>query len=271
MSEAIDTRRHAGPNGSPPWTSDSRFAIYYAPSRTSPWWTAGCQWLSRDPESGIELSPPVIARLSTRSRDVASLSRSPRRYGWHGTLVAPARCATGITSHDVLSRAQAWARKQRSFDIAVEPAALGRFVAIRPATAGAQAAMRALAADALHEFAPLRAKPGEADFQRRLAASRADSAELTPRQQQLLREWGYPYVLDEFRFHMTLSDSIEPEDRETLIDWWKQQMPALGPLRIDGAAVFLEPHPGEPFVLVARLPFGDSGASAGANAEGEAP
>jgi hypothetical protein len=199
------------------------------------------------------------------------LSRSARRYGWHGTLVAPARCATGITSSEVLSRARAWARKQRSFDIAVEPAALGRFVAIRPATDDAQAAMRALAADALREFAPLRAEPAEADLQRRLEAGGAD---LTPRQRELLNEWGYPYVLDEFRFHMTLSDSIEAEDRETLIDWWKQHMPGLGPLRIDGAAVFLEPRPGEPFVLVARLPFGearsDAGSDAGADAEGEA-
>jgi hypothetical protein len=265
MSKAIDTQGPAAFNASPPWTGDSRFAIYYAPSRTSLWWAAGCQWLSRDPESGIELSPPVIPGLSARSRDVASLSRSPQRYGWHGTLVAPARCATGVTSREVLSRAYAWARKQRSFEIAVEPAALGRFVAIRPATADAQTAMRALAAHALYEFAPLRAKPDEAELQRRLEAGRAD---LTPRQRELLKEWGYPYVLDEFRFHMTLSDSIEAEDRETLIDWWKQQMPALGPLRIDAAAVFLEPRPGEPFVLVARLPFGDAGAGTGPNAEG---
>jgi len=35
------------------------------------------------------------------------------------------------------------------------------------------------------------------------------SSPLTVRQQQLLDEYGYPYVLDEFRFHITLSDRMQ--------------------------------------------------------------
>jgi putative phosphonate metabolism protein len=234
------------------WTAKSRFAIYYAPSRQSPWWDAGCRWLARDPESGTELAPPVIPALATLSRDVASLSRSPQRYGWHGTLVAPARCAPSAAPEEILSRARAWALRQRPFDLDVEAASLDQFVAIRPATADGAAAMHALAADALHEFAPLRAMPSESERSRRLQAN------LTARQRELLDRWGYPYVLDEFRFHMTLSDSIDSHDRQVLLDWWRTQLPALGPLRIDGAALFIEREPGKPFVLARRLPFGDA-------------
>jgi hypothetical protein len=72
----------------------------------------------------------------------------------------------------------------------------------------------------------------------------------------LLDRWGYPYVLDEFRFRMTLSDSIERGDRQVPIGWWRAQLPALGPMPIDGAALFVESQPGEPFVLAARLRFG---------------
>jgi Protein of unknown function (DUF1045) len=234
------------------WTAESRFAIYYAPSRTSPWWSAGCRWLARDPESGAELAPPVVPALAARLRDVPGLSRSPQRYGWHGTLVAPARSVAHATLDDIVRRARAWAERQSAFDLTVEAAALERFVAIRPATAEGAAAMCALAADALHEFAPLRAMPSEQDRHRRLAA------DLNARQRELLERWGYPYVLDEFRFHMTLSDSIEPDDRQALIEWWGMQLPALGPLPIDGAALFVEPQPGKPFVLAARLPFGDA-------------
>ncbi len=233
------------------WTAESRFAIYYAPPRRSPWWSAGCRWLARDPESGEALEPPVIPELGALSLDVSGLSRAPRRYGWHGTLVAPARASIGVQFDDILGRALAWARRQRPFDLAVEAAALERFVAIRPSTSDGTAAIGALAADALHEFASLRAMPSEDERRRRLDTN------LTARQRELLDRWGYPYVLDEFRFHMTLSDSIDENERRILIDWWRMQLPELGPLPVDGAALFVEPRPGEPFALIARLPFGD--------------
>jgi len=231
------------------WTTGSRFAIYYAPARRSAWWRAGCEWLGRDPESGEALAPPTLPALAERSRDVPSLSRSPQRYGWHGTLVAPARPAPGVAPDDVLEKVRAWARRQRCFELSVEAAALERFVAIRPATSDGDSAMRALAADALQELACLRAKPNEDERQRRLGSP------LSGRQRELLDRWGYPYVLDEFRFHMTLSDSIDADDRAPIIAWWSARLPALGVLKVDSAAVFVEPGPGKPFELVARLPF----------------
>lgn len=232
------------------WAEDSRFAIYYAPSRDSAWWRAGCRWLARDPETGEALAPPTLDALAERSLDVPSLSRAPQRYGWHGTLVAPARCAPGVAFDRIVEQARAWARRQRAFMLQVEVAALERFVAVRPARADGAAAMQSLAADALQAFAPLRALPNEHERRRRLEGN------LTVRQRELLDCWGYPYVLEEFRFHMTLSDSIEEEERQALIDWWCAQIPKLGPLPIDGAALFVEPRAGEPFVLAARLPFG---------------
>ncbi|RDU96185.1 DUF1045 domain-containing protein [Trinickia dinghuensis] len=237
------------------WTAESRFAIYYAPSRGSAWWDAGCRWLAGDPESGEALEPPLLPALAERSLDVPSLSHAPRRYGWHGTLVAPARRAIGIAGDDIVSHARAWARRQQPFELPVEAAALERFVAIRPATEGGAAAMQALAADALHAFAPLRAMPSEQEQQER---RRRLGAALSERQRALLDRWGYPYVLEEFRFHMTLSDSIDAQERQVLIDWWSEHVPKLGPLSIEGAALFVEPRAGEPFALVARLPFGDT-------------
>jgi hypothetical protein len=79
---------------------------------------------------------------------------------------------------------------------------------------------------------------------------------LGERQRALLIEWGYPYVFDEFRFHMTLSSSLaDAAERATLVAWWQARTPALGPLAIDHAALFVEPAPGEPFVLWQRVPF----------------
>ena len=233
------------------WSAQARFAVYYAPSRDSAWWLAGSEWLGGDAESGVSHMPPQPPALS---RTVSELTRSPRRYGWHGTLVAPFRLADGVTPRGVLDDARRWAQQEKPFILPVEAATLGDFVALRPAEPNGEASMRELASSALRTLGGLRAKPSAADLARRLATS------LTDRQRDLLVEWGYPYVFDEFRFHMTLSSSLDAaHERATLVAWWHDRIAALGPLVVDSAALFVEPAPGEPFVLWQRLPFHTEG------------
>lgn len=233
------------------WSAEARFAVYYAPSRASAWWQAGSEWLAGDVETGVACTPPQPDSLS---RALNELTHAPRRYGWHGTLVAPFRLADGVSARDLLAQARLWAHTQQPFGLPVEAATLGDFVALRPATPDGDASMRELAANALRSLHTLRAAPGAKDLARRLAAP------LTERQRSLLVEWGYPYVFDEFRFHMTLSSSLEStNERAALVAWWQKKIPALGPLMIDSAAVFVEPAPGEPFVLWQRLPFQTAG------------
>jgi putative phosphonate metabolism protein len=233
------------------WSGQARFAVYYAPSRDSAWWLAGSEWLGGDVESGVPYTPPQPAALT---RSVSELTKAPRRYGWHGTLVAPFRLADGVTPRGVLDDARRWAQQQKPFVLPVEAATLGDFVALRPAEPIGEASMRELASSALRTLDGLRAKPSAADLARRLATP------LTDRQRDLLVEWGYPYVFDEFRFHMTLSSSLEAaHERAALVAWWHDRIAALGPLVVDTAALFVEPAPGEPFVLWQRLPFQTEG------------
>ncbi|WP_233836033.1 DUF1045 domain-containing protein [Paraburkholderia sp. ZP32-5] len=232
------------------WDAQARFAVYYAPSHESMWWQAGSAWLGRDAQSGKDCVPPQLPGLT---RPLAALTDAPRRYGWHGTLVAPFRLDASITQADVLEVARAWALTQQPFALPIEAATLGDFVALRPADAHGDARMREVAASALQSLDTLRAQPSAADLARRLAAP------LSERQRTLLLQWGYPYVLDEFRFHMTLSNSLaDANERATLLAWWRQRTTELGPLAIDRAALFVEPAPGEPFVLWERLPFGSA-------------
>lgn len=229
------------------WGDTARFAVYYAPSRESAWWRAGSAWLGRDAQSGESCVAPQPAGLT---RALNELTEAPRRYGWHGTLVAPFRLAVGVTQDDLLQATRAWAARQSPFALAVEAATLGDFVALRPADQQGESAIGTVAASALQTLDTLRAKPDAADLARRLAAP------LSERQRALLIEWGYPYVFEEFRFHMTLSSSLaDAAERAILVAWWQAQTPALGPLAIDHAALFVEPSPGEPFVLWQRVPF----------------
>jgi putative phosphonate metabolism protein len=246
MSAAMDASAWAA-NDEVQWAADARFALYYAPSRTSPWWQAGCEWLGGDVETGAAYTAPQLPAVR---RSTAELTQAPRRYGWHGTLLAPFRLADGVTSYGVLNEARRWAAGQQPFVLPVEAATLGDFVALRPATEHGESDMRALASRALRTLDGLRAAPSAADLARRLAAP------LTERQRDLLVEWGYPYVFDEFRFHMTLSSSLDAADERTaLVAFWQERVAELGPLVIDSAALFVEPAAGEAFVLWQRLPF----------------
>lgn len=229
------------------WNDDARFAVYYAPSFESAWWRAGSTWLARDAQTGAVCVPPQPPGLA---RPLMELTVAPRRYGWHGTLVAPFRLAGGVTQRDILAATRTWALTQRAFALPVQAATLGAFVALRPADQRGEANMGAVAASALQALDALRAKPSAADLARRLAAP------LSEHQRELLVAWGYPYVFDEFRFHMTLSNSLaDADERAALVSWWQLHTPALGPLIVDHAALFVEPSPGDAFVLWQRVPF----------------
>jgi hypothetical protein len=232
------------------WTPAARIALYYAPPASSAWWRAGCEWLGRDAETGRSIETPGETALTALGQTVAELTGSPRRYGWHGTLVAPFHTADGVTPLQVLSEAREWARRVTPFDATLSAVEMGRFVALRATHPDADASIRQVAGSALHALTSLRARPSAEDAERRLAAG------LSERQQTLLHEWGYPYVLDEFRFHMTLSNALDSASmRAAIVSLWQTRAETLGPLPFHGAALFVQPQPGAPFTLWQRLPF----------------
>ena len=233
------------------WTPDARIALYYAPPMASAWWNAGSEWLGRDAETGESMQPPLVPALG---QPVASLTVAPRRYGWHGTLVPPFHIAEGHAPEDVFAAANEWAKQIAPFDVTLQAADLGRFVALKAAQREHDDIIREIAASALHALASLRARPSSEDTEKRL------ESHLNPRQRALLHEWGYPYVLDEFRFHMTLSDSIDSEPQRAVIrTLWQARTESLGPLPFHGAALFVQAHREAPFSLWKRLPFASAG------------
>ena len=86
------------------------------------------------------------------------------------------------------------------------------------------------------------------------------AAGLSARQDELLREWGYPYVLDEFRFHMTLSGRQDPDEVpmvQAMLAQWIGPFVAE-PLIIERLAIMGEAKDGR-FRLITWLPLGSGG------------
>ena len=225
-----------------------RYAIYYAPEPGSALAQFGATCLGRDVETGREVSHPSLNGFS--GTDLARFTQEPRRYGFHGTLKAPFRLNDPATEQELIDRIQGFAATRRPF--AATPlilADIAGFLALIPAQRCAE--LHELAADCVREFDDLRAQPTSSELARRLASG------LTSAQQQLLTRWGYPYVLDEFRFHLTLTDKLPAETREPL----KTALAPLAalfaqePFTVRNVVLFRQPAPDAPFTVLARFPF----------------
>jgi putative phosphonate metabolism protein len=226
-----------------------RYAIYWAPPRDHPLWHDGCAWLGRDPETGERITPAVPDGMT--AAEYAAITAEPARYGWHGTLKPPFRLADGESEASLDAAIRAFAAARAPFEVpqlAVRP--LSGFLAVVPAERSA--ALDALAAACVSSFDPFRAPPGPGEIARR------QRARLSPAQQANLARWGYPYVMEEFRFHLTLTKRLPEHEAgpvgELLAARFADAL--AGPVRVHEVALFVEPAPGAPFILRRRYRFG---------------
>ena len=225
-----------------------RFAIYFTPAPGSRLARFGSVVLGYDCDRGVEVAPLVVPGLDPQAQAIAVTE--PARYGFHATLVAPFRLDAETTE-------AALAADVASFAAGRAPVVLGRlsagliggFVAL--VRVGSQDDLMALAADCVSAFSEHRAPLSTADRERRLAAK------LTPRQFELLDRWGYPYVFDEFRFHMTLAGPLPPDRRQqwcaALGDAFAEQ--ADEEVTIDAMSLMRQDDRGTRFRVVMRAPL----------------
>lgn len=189
-------------------TTFRRFALFWAPPRGSALARFGASWLGWDPEAG-ELAPhPDVPQLPA---PVAEITATPRRYGFHGTLKPPFRLREGAGFAELDRVTAAIAERFAPFQAPrLTPARIGSFIALVPSAPCP--ALDDLAADCVREPDELRAPPDARELARRRAHG------LSPRQEEHLARWGYPYVLDDFRFHLTLTGALEREDADGVFD-----------------------------------------------------
>ena len=109
--------------------------------------------------------------------------------------------------------------------------------------------MQALHADCGRAFDRCRAPLSDADLARRRRSP------LTPEQDARLLAWGYPYVFEDFRFHMTLTGSVrEPDTAARLMEALHPYFAAqCGMHRFDSVSVFRQTDRDQPFEVLRRF------------------
>mgnify|MGYP000844843219 CR=1 FL=1 len=219
--------------------SYTRFAVYYIPA-DGPLATFGTKWLGWDVARGCAVVQPDIAGLT-------DVTEAPRKYGFHATLKPPFRLAESRTEAQLttaVSMMAAGCAAAQCDGLALT--AMGRFLALTPQ--GDVSGIGRIAETCVQEIDQFRAAPDAAELKRR------SKTRLSDRQQTMLRAWGYPYVMDQFRFHLTLTERVP----KLAIPEWKAHavahLPALpAPFVLDAVALVGERSQDGRFELVQRF------------------
>lgn len=224
-----------------------RYAIYFIPDPASALWAFGSSVVGYDSGAGRDVpfpSHPVFQNEAARA-----WTEAPRRYGFHATLKAPFELREEVSEAQLQSAFEAFCATRApvgSGDLRVSE--IGKFLALVPIVQSHE--LSDFAGECVRAFEPFRAPLSEADLARRRSAS------LTARQVSYLEAWGYPYVFDAFRFHMTLSGSLADEERgrmkaalETLHESIAQ------PLVIDAVGLCYQPDRDSRFRVLQRVPL----------------
>jgi putative phosphonate metabolism protein len=196
-----------------------RYAIYYVSKPGSDLDRFGAQLLGYDAFSGEDL--PFPDGIMQMAPDWHDLTRDPRKYGFHATLKAPLSLAQGKTEAQLLAACESFAGAPRPIPV-TRPIvnSISGFIAVMPAEPSAE--LERLAADCTREFDSFRAPLTPEDWRRR------NPSALAPRQREHLDRWGYPYVMEDFRFHMTLTGRLDAERREPVLTMLRDRFSTIG-------------------------------------------
>jgi putative phosphonate metabolism protein len=215
-----------------------RYAIYFSPAKDHPLTEAASRWLGRNAFSGT---------LHDDHDDYADMTEEPRRYGFHATLKAPFELAEKYSEAELLTAFEDFAASQSTFEIPrVVVGALGPFFALVPDRT--YQPLQDFAAEVDRFRAPL----SETDIARRRPQM------LTESQRQNLSLWGYPHVMDDFRFHMTLTGRIDESEQLAMREVLSSRFSEFTdrPLSISSLALFIEETRGAPFTVHSWHPLG---------------
>jgi putative phosphonate metabolism protein len=222
-----------------------RYAIYFTSARGDVLDRFGAELLGYDAWTGGDL--PFPSDVTGAEPDWRELTEDPRKYGFHATLKAPIALAEGKTEAGLLAACAAFAETPRRIPV-IAPVvnAISSFIAVIPKERSRE--LEQLAADCVIAFDDFRAPLTAEDRARR------NPERLTERQCDYLDRWGYPYVMEEFRFHMTLTGRIQSPRRERVLSMLRSRFSAIGleRLAVDAISVFRQDDGQSRFRIVER-------------------
>lgn len=229
--------------------SAPRYALYAIPRQETVLAQFGAGWLGWDVETARAVQSARAMGLPPTLH--AAVTAEPRRYGFHGTLKAPFALLDGVDEDELVEAAARFARERRPLPpLPLSLRAMGTFLALTPRERSG--ALEDFAAECVASFDRFRAPADAAEVARRRRGG------LSPSQEEMLARWGYPYVMDEFRYHMTLTGPLDGPLRARVGEALLAPLETIlsEPLDIADLVLCVEPAPLERFRVLRRFPLG---------------
>ncbi len=231
-------------------TIQPRYAIYYAPPENSPLGRFGKTWLGRDPRTRAILQQVELDGVFPE--ELARLISPAALYGFHGTLKPPFLLSPESSREALIGAVKTFAAMEKAFLLPkLVLTRMNRFLALTPEAPCPQ--VNALAERCVRFFDTYRRPQLQTELNRYRTAS------LNPQQEKNLQKWGYPYVMDEFKFHLTLTGPIfNPSLKEHLSQEINKRLRplSLDTIEISEICLFVQEDEKSPFLLHSRYPFG---------------
>jgi putative phosphonate metabolism protein len=223
---------------------EARVGIYYCPHEDDPLFSAGAAWLGRDPTRGNRIAQPNIPAIDEVTAEASG-------YGFHATLKPPMRLAEGRSWDELLTETCKLAARIAPFALPrLAVTDLHGFLALRETTFCPP--LQALADACVEQLDAFRAPPSDEELARRRRA------QLTEAQEAMLVRFGYPYVLNTWFFHMTLTRRLSAAEHATwrpMVERFFDAAMAM-PRTVMDICLFSQAGPGEPFVIGERIALG---------------
>jgi putative phosphonate metabolism protein len=230
-----------------------RYAVYFAPDPVSRLWRFGSAVLGYDAATGRDV--PFLVPPGQTPDAWAAATEDPRRYGFHATLKAPFELREGASEADLAASLRGFAVAAAPVDLGVCDVMVvpssrgGGFVALMPVRP--PAGLATLERSVVERFDAFRAPLDAASRNRR------DPDALSPRQRGHLERFGYPYVLEDFRFHMTLTGRLDaPAPIVALLADMARANEVPQILRVDRLALFRQDQPSARFRIIETYGLG---------------
>jgi hypothetical protein len=223
-----------------------RYAVYFVPNPETQLYRFGAEVLGFDCYTGGDVDHEP--EPGTSRAEWSDLTREPRTYGFHATLKAPFHLAPDYVETDLVEAFWTFSAKpQRALSITPSIEFLEHFVAIVPRQEVPD--VDAFATTCVSAFDRFRAQMTSQGRARRLRHK------VSARQIANIDRWGYPYVFEDFRFHMTLTGPVPWDQRPPVLSFLRARFSALcgeASIPIDHIALLRQDTPTARFRVISH-------------------
>jgi len=227
----------------------SRYAVYYSPSEGSALFKFGASWLGWDTIKAKKVARPIFENLSF---EITEITEFQSRYGFHGTLKPPFALVKNRSLFELKHALSKLVGTIRQFEIPeMSLKVVDGFVALVPKVKNDRIGF--LANKCVEYLDNFRELESIEEIEKRRAV------ELSSSQEYNLKKWGYPYVMNDFKFHLTLSGKLKLEVANAVIEFLNSELQCVlnSPFPVDAICLFGERASDQKFQLIKRFPLAD--------------